>query len=356
MLPMAIRGIGPVGAFGAGPAAWREALAGIRESPPAPVAVESRAGKRIWPVFLAPTDALNDMLPGRARRRLDHFSRLALLGAGLALEDAGETGIPGTRTAIIVASAFGSAATTFAFLDTVIDNGDQCASPTLFSGSVHNAAAARIAMSYQLAGPSLSLTQFENSFTMALQTAGLWLAEGRVDAVLCGAVDEYCEVMGYCRQVCTPRDRDFTGPGYDPFSDGPAPAEGAVFFYLAKPGESEKSRYGVLERILQNSPPPATDQLRLWGIFPSGNPGKSANATPAIRENIITIDHLIGTFPNPTAFDLATLCLVPGDQVSCKTLKNGAKAPDSGCRRRSLQKIFSYRNTEQGSTGFEIIR
>jgi 3-oxoacyl-[acyl-carrier-protein] synthase II len=312
MIDLAIRGIGPVGAFGAGVADWREALAGIRKSNPEREEIETRQQKTTWPVFRASTESLNQRLPARRRRRLDHFSRLALLGAGLALDDAGPTGITGERTAVIVASAFGPAATTFAFLDSVIDDGDSCASPTLFSSSVHNSAAARIAMVHQLSGPNLSLTQFSRSFPMALQTAALWLEEGRADAVLCGAVDEYCNVMGYCRETCTPRKKDFIGPGYDPIHDGPAPAEGSVFFYLTRADTTDTPAYGVIKKTTLDTPAPKTDLPLVLGLA-TDTPRKTATL-PDHQNRIMIFDHLYGTFPNASAFDLAALGVMLHDQ------------------------------------------
>ena len=47
------------------------------------------------PAFLADTARLDDFLNKKALRRVDHFSKMALLGSYLALQDAGhwrETG------------------------------------------------------------------------------------------------------------------------------------------------------------------------------------------------------------------------------------------------------------------------
>jgi 3-oxoacyl-[acyl-carrier-protein] synthase II len=125
---------------------------------------------------------------------------MALLAAWLALEDAGRPDLSGERVGLVVATGYGASRSTFAFLDSVIDDGDACASPTLFSNSVHNAAGGYLSIVLKADGPALTVSQFEMSVPAALLSAGLWLAEGRVDRVLFGGVDEYCDVLGYCWQ------------------------------------------------------------------------------------------------------------------------------------------------------------
>ena len=95
------------------------------------------------------------------------------------------------RLGVIIASGYGALKTTFAFLDSYLDFGYACSSPTHFSNSVHNAAAAHVSMQLQATAPSLTVSQFEMSTASALLTAAQWLAERRVERVLLGAVDEH---------------------------------------------------------------------------------------------------------------------------------------------------------------------
>jgi len=200
---MYIHGLGLAGGFGTGPAQFQETLEGSR---PPRIAMVNATGPASQPqvelpLYQADISSLDTFLPKRALLRVDRFSRMALLGACLALEDAsltpGLAGPPMDRTGIVIATGYGPAATSFAFLDSVIQDGDTCASPTHFSNSVHNAAAAHISILLNITGPSLTVTQFESSVASALLSAGQWLAEGRVNRVLFGAVEEYCPVRGY---------------------------------------------------------------------------------------------------------------------------------------------------------------
>jgi 3-oxoacyl-[acyl-carrier-protein] synthase II len=312
-LDLSIRGLGVVGGFGCGTAALETALAGTLPTP-GQVAFHNDGREVVLPAFRADTARLEDFLPKRALRRIDHYSRLALLGASLALADAGREGLEPERIGVVVASGYGATRTTFAFLDSVIDDGDQCASPTHFSNSVHNAAAAHISILLGITGPSLTVSQFEMSVPSALLSAARWLEEGRVDAVLFGGVDEYCDVLGYCWE-------HFFGSG----DGGPIRplelhrqsailAEGAAFFVLTR-NEGAPSRYGTVNGICfgrQNGRPlpiPADALLllgvdghrRCGGLYPRQIPEEAA---------VVSYSPLYGSLPVGPAFDMAIAALI----------------------------------------------
>ncbi len=247
-----VAGLGVVGAFGSGRAALRAALNGC---PPRPVTLELHARHRSHTVVALPADVgpLGAYFPKTALRRLDHFSRLALLAACQALESGGclALGRKGSRVdfgpgelGLVLATGYGATGTTFAFLDSILDDGDSLASPTLFSHSVHNAAAANIAMLLGITGPCLTVSQFELSFASALCSALVWLREGRVRAVLLGAVDEVCDVLGYCHARFFGEKGVLVGGAHEDVARRRlAPGEGAAFFLLRSPLGVEK---GVL--------------------------------------------------------------------------------------------------------------
>ena len=66
-----------------------------------------------------------------------------------------------------------------------------------FANSVHNSLATNISLLLGATGPNSTVSQFHLSVPAALQTAWLWLAEGRVHRVLFGAVDELSELIAY---------------------------------------------------------------------------------------------------------------------------------------------------------------
>jgi len=229
MKPLAICGMGMTGGFGSGNEAFRNAL---RDGGVIPSAVTlEREGKTVHvPVFRAATDELTDYLSKRALRRIDHYGRMTLLAAAMAKQSAAWEVEP-ERLGVIVATGYGAMGMTSAFLDTVREDGDSCASPTSFASSVHNAAAAAVSMHLQVLGPSLTVSQFEMSVPVGLTCAAQWLEEDRVDAVLFGAVDEYTDVLAYTRE------RFFGLPSAqaEPFNFSAKTAvagEGAAFLFL----------------------------------------------------------------------------------------------------------------------------
>lgn len=351
MIPLKIQGIGPVGAFGAGWDEWRAALKGEKKVVPELTEIETDQGGYNLPTFRASTKTLAGFSTSRQLRRLDHFSRMALLGAYLACENSGPELI-GERTGLIVASTYGATATTFSFLDSVIKDGDALASPTLFSNSVHNAAAAHIAKHLKITGPNLSLTQGHLSVPMALLTAAQWLAERQVDTVLCGFVDEYCEVLGYCWQSYLNRKKATTKKNHDSNPKLCGPGEGSIFFRLSR-AEEANTAYGYLERLELNSPEP-NNKMRDSTIPFISSPDVCHNNLQLRHDQFnnhlpIDLTQICGFLPIATAFDLAAASTMLYDQAlylnnPLKQLQNlpfsgsaiGCWQPDSNTSRKPL--------------------
>ncbi len=234
-----ISGVGVVGAFGSGIGDLKACL----ERGAAPLITQGPG-----PVYRADTSRLEAFVPKKSLRRIDHFSQMAILGAFLALQDAGSPSLAAGRTGLIVCSGYGASQTTFSFLDSVINDGDACASPTLFSNSVHNSAAGHISILLKLGGPCLTVSQFGVSVPSSLLTARQWLHEGRADQVLFGAVDEYCDVLGYCWSRFFGEDDMGIMTPLSQERQSAVPGEGAAFFLLSK-DKQEKSGYGAVVDI-----------------------------------------------------------------------------------------------------------
>lgn len=316
---LAIQGIGPVGAFGCGADALREAIA-RGESPHG---ILSAGGDVTIPAYLADSSRLEEFVPKRSLRRIDPFSRLALLGACLALQDAGRLEADRSRLGVVIATGWGAMGTTFSFLDSFIEGGDVCSSPTHFSSSVHNAAAANISILLGATGPSLTVSQFEMSVPSALLTARRWLAEGRVDAVLAGGVDETGPVLGYCWR------RFFGVPEGElrPLDFGrqsALPGEGASFVLLTREREA---KYGFLTDIAQGNVagglPPLPGRLVLGADGHAACGSLYARHVPAEAKSAAYAP-LWGSLPVGPAFDLAAAALEGGiSPVGCLKFGRG---------------------------------
>jgi len=241
-----VNGIGVVGGFGCGVNDLMECLnAGVS---PLYSSSDENSSKESYPAFTADTSCLGDMVSKKALRRIDHFSQLALTGACLAMHDAGIQSLDIHTTGLVLCSGYGSAKTTFSFLDSIIDYGDACASPTLFSNSVHNAAAGHISILLGLEGPCLTVSQFEMSVPSALLSAIQWLREKRAEQVLFGAVDEYCDVIGYCYKRFFGNIGGMRMAPLLPDKQSAVPGEGSVFFLISKEKSATKN-YGCIDSV-----------------------------------------------------------------------------------------------------------
>lgn len=326
--PIAIQGVGCVGGFGRGANAFIQAL---QEGSVAPQLIERchGDGQAFYPAYLAQTDGLDDFVAKRALRRLDHYSRLALLGGCMALDDAGIDAEKRQNVGVIVASGYGAAATTFGFLDSVLEDGDHCASPTAFSNSVHNVAGAYLSMQLGIHGPNLTLSQFEMSVSAALHNAVCWLQQGRVDTVLVGGVDEHCDVLNYCygRYFADEPIPEKIAP-FALDQQTAIPGEGAAFLVLSR--DSKKARYGYIDALCAGHIDSSGDTLIQRSPVLLGVDGHR-NTASWYRHSIGTpktcCSHVYGSMPCGQAFDLVAAALMVRDQqcyALCSREEEGA--------------------------------
>ena len=248
---MNVAGIGVVFTRGRGIDRYEEAL---RQGwlPPCRVEIPSAPDKSL-PVYHVTQETTVDKAVLRRIRRADRFSKMAVLAAWDAVEDSGiALDDKPSSVGIIVAASFGPHVTTFRFLNDILDYGDANVSPTVFSHSVHNAAASYIAYVLGTRGPTLTLTQFSFPFHQAIILAESWLNEGRCEYVLVGTVDECGTVMEYvCSRKLAIADDGKIKPFLFSASPSAVPGEGSVFF-LATRGDCPK-KYCEISGMSLNS-------------------------------------------------------------------------------------------------------
>jgi 3-oxoacyl-[acyl-carrier-protein] synthase II len=309
--PLAIQGVGVLGGFGCGVAELERRLA-LGPAAPGELSVPFEGEEIRLPAQLADPTALERFVSKRATRRTDHFSRMALLGAHLALEDAGALECPRGRMGVVIATGYGPTRTTFSFLDTVLDDGDACASPTHFSNSVHNAPGAHVAIQLKATGPSLTVSQFEMSVASALLTAQSWLAEGRVGSVLFGAVDEACAVLGYCWKRYFSSSRSLQIAPFALDRQSAVPGEGAAFFLLDR---AREARYGHISRVSLGRAGKGTFSSGPFVLNADGHPACSAPYRGLLSgpAKVAAYTPHFGSLPVGQAFDLAVAALAVRD-------------------------------------------
>lgn len=309
MTRIVIQGLGVLGGFGTGIEAFANALV-TGQSLPSGLSVPTSGGPIELAAFRADTSLLKEFVPARSLRRMDHFSKMGLLAAHLALVDAGlpATGEGAVRQeglGVIIASGYGATTTTYALLDSIINDGDACTSPTHFANSLHNACAANISIGLGATGPNLTVSQFGLSVPSALLTARQWLLDGRVERVLFGAVDELSDLIGYSWF----RKRGMTSAGgmrpLDTGAETALPGEGAAFLVLS--AEAGQGGYCTLEEVALGR---LRGQLALpEGLLLLGADGRRelgpAYAAQAAGTQVACFTPLYGSLPAGPAFDLA---------------------------------------------------
>ena len=284
---MNVAGLGIVFPGGAGVPALQAALA--KGEP----LVGAMLEKERIPVLRVPAAALSGNPVLAPARRADRFCKMALLAATEALS--GNTADSG-RTGMILATAFGPHGTVFKFVNDLLEFGGAQVSPTVFSQSVHAAAASMIAASAGLHGPALSVADLAMPFEEALALAECWLASSRCDAVLVGAVDEVSDVLAHVvRRKWTPAANGIAQPDADGRT-AYVPGEGAIFFRLEKHGGVRVSLDGEVS-------PSAACHLFNAGALGADDDVLRHKACPAVPA--MTYASLLGSTRVGAAFHLA---------------------------------------------------
>ncbi len=276
----AIRGAGVVGAFGCGLTRLGEAISRL----PAPGA-GAGAG------LTAETGMLDRLIPPRTLRRVEHYGRMAILAAHLAIEDAGlSAAVPGD-TGLVVATGMGPTANTLDRQPVDIPLADLALSPILFSNSVQNAAAAHISMLLGMRGPSLSINQYELGVPLAFQAALDWLEEGRTGTVLVGCVDGFSTALHEEALRCGGADAVPVG-------------EGSAFFVLTAV-DADSGAHPVVEEVRTGGPGRVhaggiADALVLRnGVRPPDAPGDER-----------CLSGVYGSFPTSMGMDVAAAVIL----------------------------------------------
>ena len=289
---MNVAGLGIVFPGGAGVSSLLDALnAGV------PLRGQAQ-GKEPAAVLSVPPAAFAGKPVLAPARRADRFCKMSLLAAMEAMD--GCAADP-ARIGIILATAFGPHATVFKFVNDLLDFGDEKASPTVFSQSVHAAAASMIAVAAGLHGPALTVADLAMPFEEALTLADSWLASDRCDVVLVGSVDEVSDVLAHVVR----RKWALSPDGISrPSSNGQTayvPGEGAVFFRLER-------GHGARITVGEDLSPSAACHLVNVGALGSDDAELRKRILPSVPA--LTYVSLLGSTRIGSAFHLAVALLM----------------------------------------------
>lgn len=339
-----IRGAGVVGGFGCRLASLEAAIRKHPAPDSHPAVSGSSAEGSAVPAFTARTDLLDQFIPPRTLRRVDHYARMAILASHLALEDARMgNGLP-ENTGLIVATGMGPTANTLDLQPADVAVTDLALSPILFSNSVQNAAAAYISMLLKIRGPSLSINQYEMAVPLAFQTAIDWIEEGRTETVLVGSIDCFSKALHEASLNC--RDLKNGGGGQRAAPVG----EGSTFFILTRPGAQDIPHPFVQHVHMGGASRPDGAPLPNTLILHNGN-GKNTDFMGQAPAHA-NFAHLYGTFPTSMGMDVAAaLLLLRTEQLLSIALPQF----DSGRAFHENPRIGCLKQGETGAWGMIVI-
>lgn len=351
-----IAGIGIISACGRGIESYDDAL---RQGWLSPAFVEiPSASDKLFPIYLVKPETIKDNSISRKIRRADRFGKMAVLAAWDAVQDSGIGNKSADRNpsiGIIVSTAFGPHTTTFRFLDDILDYGDASVSPTIFSHSVHNAAASYIASVLDIHGPTLTLTQFAFSFHQALILAQIWLNEGRCKYVLVGSVDECGAVMEYiCSQKLQIAKDGMIKPFNFSASPVAVPGEGSVFFLMTR--EKSIKKYCSLTGVEIFGDDMETDRADICILDADGMSGDERSYGDSIKHGIYTAGYapVFGSIMTGSSFHCAAAALMLKKQIryACPVQDNPHGV--NLCRvtaNADIKKVYCIRNNCENNKG-----
>jgi 3-oxoacyl-[acyl-carrier-protein] synthase II len=180
-----VTGAGVVASVGTGVEAFWDAVAAGR-SGAAMVEIEGVPPAAAFPV--AEIDA-EERFGRREARRMDRDGQLAAVAGVLALEQAGDLGLPAQRVGVAVGNAHGGMGTMDAAYRALLERGPDRVSPFAVPLSLPNAPAAAVARVLGLHGPSSAVCTACAAGSDAIGVALHAIRDGRADAMVAGGAE-----------------------------------------------------------------------------------------------------------------------------------------------------------------------
>lgn len=252
---IAITGVGVVAPNGIGKEAfWNNCFAGV--SGIRPVTLFDTHRYRCHRAGEITDFAPEAYVGSKGLRTLDRTTRLALVAAQLALQDAQMPlpPAPGNDLGVVLGSTTGSLHSISDFDLVGLREGPRYVNPALFPNAVINAPASQVAIRFKLHGLNSTIA---TGFTAGLDALGYaldMLQLERAQALLVGAVEELCleTFLGFYRLgLLAPVDE--AQPWLTPFDSkrcGTLLGEGAAFFFLEPLDRARRRQARVHAEIL----------------------------------------------------------------------------------------------------------
>lgn len=339
-MPLFINGIGVVSPLGNSLNDLKLTLTDLRSPTTESFSISSISGEIREEILTIEIQGLEKFISRFSLRRLDKFSKSALLSVNLAIENAKSMLSPDQlqpeNMNIVFGTAYGPFTNTFGFLDSIIEFGDKCASPTMFASSVHNSLASQVSIAIKITGFAQTITCFHQTLITTLQTAEALLKSSPNSNILLGVGDEWMPVRGYYE--ASARERASAKSNSGKYNESGAKeikaSEGFLSLILSN-CESEGSLIEIKGiELIHATVEDAADYLKddetiLISSQFNADYAKEALSRKLKKNKIYNFEHYSGRIPCGNIFDLAIAALFILD----KTIYKGAYTEDLSMER-----------------------
>lgn len=184
-----------------------------------------------------------EIIPGKAIRKMDRLSRIAVAAAKLAMDDAGLVIDDDNkdRVGICMGVAYGSVDVSVQFATTLFTEGPSVVNPILVPNTVMNAPAGHASIVLGFRGINVTANHKESSGEAAIAFAASQIQKGRADVMFAGGADVMgrliYEILSRFRALSPQNGGDEAARPFDVRRNGAAAGEGAGVICL----ETEES-------------------------------------------------------------------------------------------------------------------
>lgn len=129
-------------------------------------------------------------------RKMDNFSRMAVVAARLALIDAGlnQEDLSREESGVVLATPYGPVESHKRFIEDIYRYGLHLASAFVFPNTVMNMAAGMISLELGIKGPNITMVTVKTGKEDALSYAEFLIEQGKAQMMLAGVVNEVNEI------------------------------------------------------------------------------------------------------------------------------------------------------------------
>ena len=307
-----------------------------------------------------------EIIPGRAIRKMDRLSRIAVAAAKLAMEDAGLVIDDDNkdRVGISLGVAYGSVDVSVQFATTLFTEGPSVVNPILVPNTVMNAPAGHASIVLGFRGINVTANHKESSGEAAVAFAASQIKKGRADVMFAGGADVMgrliYEILANFRALSPMDGNDEAARPFDLRRNGAVAGEGAGVICLESEESARKRGARIYGRIAGFGMSAAPAPLNDW---PTSTQGPVMALTRALKsagiapKDVSYISASANGHPALDDLEARAIAEVFGEGQNCPAVSSvkGAlgESASSGGVRAALAALTLARGTAPPTAGLE---